>query len=133
MVGFDSHTHCIHCRHKGKGTDPCVTNEDCQFCNVLAQEQKSHLATPSYQKKKEKHDNKAIHKELSNTHVDPALVSVLGVRKDRQDLNSEEVSSTPDLKAKKTQSSEESSIRNAKDRKTDSKDPGKAVKNMFTS
>ena len=58
--------------------------------------------------------------------MDPALVSVLGVAKDRQDLNSEEASSTPGAKAKKTQIAEMSSGRSAKDKKTDSKD--KAVK-----
>ena len=43
-------------------------------------------------------------------------MSVLGVAKDRLDFNSEEASSTPGAKAKKTQSSEESSSRNVKDR-----------------
>ena len=60
--------------------------------------------------------------------MDPASVSVLGVMKDRQDFNSEEASSTPGAKAKKIQSSEVSSSRNVKDKKTDSKDKGKAVK-----
>ena len=46
---------------------------------------------------------------------------MLGVVKDRQDLNSEEASCTPGAKAKKTQSSEESSSRNAEDK-------GQAVK-----
>ena len=55
----------------------------------------------------------------------PALVSVLGVAKDRQDLNSEEVSSTPGAKAKKTQIAEMSSGRSAKDKKSDSKDKGR--------
>ena len=54
----------------------------------------------------------------------PALVSVLGVAKDRQDLNSEEVS-TPGAKAKKTQIAEMSSGRSAKDKKSDSKDKGR--------
>ena len=75
---------------------------------------------------KEKHDNKAIQEESRSTLVDPALASVLGVAKDRQDLNSEEASSTPGAKAKK--SSEESSSRNAKDKKTDTQNKSKAVK-----
>ena len=74
---------------------------------------------PSYQKKKEKREQKAIQEGSSNTLVDPALVSELGVAKYRQDLNSEEASSTPGVKAKKKQSSEESSSRNAKDRLSD--------------
>ena len=53
MAGFDFHAYCTRCRDKVKGTDHCVKREDCQFCNILTQEQKSHLATPSYQKKKE--------------------------------------------------------------------------------
>ena len=56
-------------------------------------------------------------------------MSVLGVAKDRQDSNSEEASSTPGEKAKKTKSSEESSSRNEKDKKTEStKDKGKSIK-----
>ena len=103
-------------RDKGKGTDPCVKNEDCQFCNVLTQEQKSCLATPCLSEgKREKRDNKVIQEELSNTLVHPALVSVMGLAKDRQDLNSEEASSTPGAKAKKTHGSEESNNRNAKE------------------
>ena len=78
--------------------------------------------------KKEKHDNKTTLEESSSILVDPALVSVLGVAKDRQDLNSEEVSSTPGAKAKKTQIAEMLRGRSAKDKKSDSKDKGKAVK-----
>ena len=70
----------------------------------------------------EKCDQKAILEESNSTLVDPALVSGLGVVKDRQDLNSEEASSTHGAKAKKTKSSEESSSRNVKDKKTESKD-----------
>ena len=81
---------------------------------VLTEDQKSHLATPSYQKKTEKCYQTAIQEELSSTLVDP--VSVLGIAKDRQDFNSEEASSTPGAKAKKNKSSGESSSRNAKDK-----------------
>ena len=83
MAGFDSHAHCAHCRDKGKGDDPCVKKEtDCQFCNVLTYDKKARLSTPTYQKKKEKHNLKAIQEESSSTLVDVALVSVLGVAKD---------------------------------------------------
>ena len=59
MAGLDCHAYCARCRDKGKGDDPCVKKEkECQFCNILTQDQKAHLATPSYQKKKEKHDLK---------------------------------------------------------------------------
>ena len=46
-------------------------------------------------------------------------MSVLGVAKDRQDLNSEEASSTTAVKAKKTKSSGKSRSRNTKDKKTE--------------
>ena len=95
---------------KGRGTDPCIKNEECQHCKILTEDQKSCLATPSYQKKKEKYEQKTISEESRSTLVDPALVSVMGVAKDRQDSNSEEASSTPVVKAKKNKSSEESSI-----------------------
>ena len=77
----------------------CVENKDCQFCSILTQDQKACYATPSYKKKKEKCDQKAIQE-------DPALVLVLGVAKDRQGLNSEEASITPGAKARKKQSSD---------------------------
>ena len=33
MAGFDMHAHCARCRDKLKGTDPCVSKEDCPHCN----------------------------------------------------------------------------------------------------
>ena len=62
--------------------------------------------------------------------MDPASVTILGVVKYGQSLNSEEASSTCGAKAKKKQSSEVSSSRNVKDRKTDSsvKDKGRSGK-----
>ena len=123
MVVFDSHTYCAHCRYKGKDTDPCLKNENGQFCKILTQEQKARLSTPSYQEKKKNRDQKAILKESSSTRVDPALVTVVGVAKDSQ-----QSSSTP-TKAGKRQSFEESN-RSTKARKIDSavKDKGKSVK-----
>ena len=53
MAGLDSHVYCAHCRDKGKGTEPCVEHKDCKFSNILTQDQKACLATPSYQEKKE--------------------------------------------------------------------------------
>ena len=125
MAAFDTLAYCARCRDKGKGTDPSIAKEDCQHSNVLTEDQKVCLATPPYQKKTEKCDQKAISKESGSTLVEPALVSVLGIVKDRQDLNSVEANSSPGAKAKKTKSSEESSSRNAKDKKTEStKDKG---------
>ena len=68
MAAFDKHVCCAHCLYKGKGTDPCINNEDCQHCNILTEDQKSRLATPSYQK--EKLEPKAISKESSSSLVD---------------------------------------------------------------
>ena len=72
-----------------------MKNKDCQFCNVLSQDKKARLATPSYQEKKKKHDQTALQEESSSILVDPALVSVIGVVKDNQ-----QVSSTPYTKAR---------------------------------
>ena len=58
MASFDSHCFCARCREKGKGTDPCITNNDCQACNSLTEEQRVQLSTPSYRLKKEKRDLK---------------------------------------------------------------------------
>ena len=67
MAGFDSHAYCARCRDKGKGTDPCVEKKHFSFCNILTQDQKARLATPSYQKKKEKRNLKDIQEESSST------------------------------------------------------------------
>ena len=86
----------------------------CQFCKVLSQDQTACLATPSYHEKKEKRDQKAIQDKLSSIVVDPASVTVVGVAKGNL-----QASSTPDMKARKRQSSEESN-RSTKYRKADS-------------
>ena len=112
-------------KDKGKGDKPCINKEAiCKFCDDLTQDQKAHLATPSYQDKEKKRDLKAIQEKSCDTLVDPVLVTGIGVAKDRQGSNQEEASSTPSgAKAKKCCSgSEESSSRDAKDKK------GKALK-----
>ena len=91
----------------------------CQFCIVLTQDQKARLSTPCYQKKKEKRDQKAIQEESSSTLVDTSSVTILGVVKDRQGLDLEEMSSTLGAKIKKSKGLEESSSSNVKDKKTD--------------
>ena len=50
MAGYDQHAHCACCRDKKKGTDPCVKNQPCPSCNVLTEDQKLKLATPSKEK-----------------------------------------------------------------------------------
>ena len=84
MAGFDSHVYCARCRDKDNGDDPSVKKEAVyKFCDVLTQDQRAHLSTPSYQEKKKKCELKAIQEESSSTLVDPALVTVIGVGKDR--------------------------------------------------
>ena len=46
------HSKCLRCRDKDMGTDPFVLKTDCQFCNLLTNEQKSQLATPTYETRK---------------------------------------------------------------------------------
>ena len=48
---------------------------NCRFCNVLTQDQKAHLSTPDYQKRKGKCDQKAIQEETSSSLIDLTLVS----------------------------------------------------------
>ena len=84
MAGFDKHLHCARCRDKIKRDDPCVSKKRCSFCDILSPEQKLQIYTPSYQKKKEKRQQKSIMTDKSaenvpETLVDPSLVSVVGV------------------------------------------------------
>ena len=67
----------------GRALTPCFEYKDCKCCNILTQDQMARLATPTYQKKKEKHNQKAVHEESSSRLVDPGVVTVLGVVKDR--------------------------------------------------
>ena len=82
MAGFDRHSVCARCRDKKKGEDPCIKDKPCSHCDLLTEDQKLRLATPAYQKKKEKRELKAKAEESSSTLVDPALVSVIGLAKD---------------------------------------------------
>ena len=54
MAGFDRHSVCARCRDKKKGEDPCIKDKPCSHCDLLTEDQKLRLATPAYQKKKEK-------------------------------------------------------------------------------
>ena len=102
MAGFDRHSVCARCRDKKTGEDPCIKDKPCSHCELLTEDQKLRLATPAYQKKKEKRELKAKAEESSSTLVDPALVSVTGLVKDNWGKSSEEVSTTPvGVKAKK--------------------------------
>ena len=58
MASFDTHSFCARCREKSKGPDPCVSKRDCQACNILTEDQRLQLSTPSYRIKKEKRESK---------------------------------------------------------------------------
>ena len=81
MANFDTHSHCAHCREKGKGTDFCVENpqsSDCQICNAFTNDQHQQLATPSYRLKKEKREAKKLEAAPPQDNeelVDPSNVS----------------------------------------------------------
>ena len=55
IAGYDQHKVCARCRDKKKGEDPCVGKHP--SCDILTEEQKLKLATPSYQKKKKRNVN----------------------------------------------------------------------------
>ena len=50
-AAFDKHAYCGHYNEKRKGTGQCtMETEDCSHCNILTEEQKLRLVTPSYGK-----------------------------------------------------------------------------------
>ena len=107
MAGYDKHKVCARCRDKKKGEDNCVKDLPCISCDVLTEEQKAKLATPQYQKKKEKREAKAL-EDSSTTLIDPSSVSVIGLASETEAANSEEMSTSPaGAKIKKTVKSSE--------------------------
>ena len=81
MTGFDQHLPCAHCCDKGQGSDPCVMQPDCSFCNILTLNSDNRLSHHLTILKKEKKDSKADKKDTSgesSTLIDPGQVSVLG-------------------------------------------------------
>ena len=69
MAGFDLYKKCARCRDKKLGDDPCVKDKDCSVCDNLMEVQKSMLATPQYQIRKDK---------KSVVLVSPSKVTVVG-------------------------------------------------------
>ena len=83
MASFDSHSFCARCREKGKGSDPCISHNDCTACNSLTEDQRIQLSTPSYRLKKEKRDLKKFSDtpakdSTSSSLIDPSSVTVVG-------------------------------------------------------
>ena len=67
--GYDKHQRCAWCRDKGQGNDPCIQNQNCEYCNMLTPKQVTQLSTP-YNFRKEKQKDK-------DTLVNPASVTIL--------------------------------------------------------
>ena len=104
MASFDSHSFCACCREKGKGSDPCVLHNDCNSCNVLSEDQRLQLSTPSYRLKKEKRDLKKStdtpkQDSSSSSLIDLSSVTVVGVVDDQGILQSPGSSSGKKKKA----------------------------------
>ena len=84
MDSFDSHSFCVRCREKGKGSDPCTSHNDCTACNSLTEEQCLQLSMPSYRLKKEKRelkkstDNTPQKDSDSSSLIHPSSVTVVG-------------------------------------------------------
>ena len=115
---------------KGKALTPVFRIKTASFATYSPRIKRHVWQLHLTRQRKKTVTRKPYKEEMSSILLDQALVLVLGVAKHRQDLNTEEVSSTPGAKANKKQNSEESSSRNAKDRKTESsvKDKVKSVK-----
>ena len=94
MRVYDSYSVCAHIRDK-KGSDPYVEDKVYPDCDILTEEQKIKLATPSYQKKEGKQELKNLAEKLSSSLRDFFLVSVKWVAKDSGVKSSDEVSTTP--------------------------------------
>ena len=79
MASFDSHSFCARCREKGKGSDPCISHNDCTACNSLTEEQRLQLSTPFYRLKKEKREFnlRDSHQRLSSSLIHPSSVMVV--------------------------------------------------------
>ena len=127
MASFDTHSFCARCREKGKGSDPCVLKNDCNSCNILSEDQRLQLSTPSYRLKKEKRDLKKSadtpNKDSSSSSlIDPSSVTVVGVVDDQGIVKSP--GSSSDKKKKNNQPDKPHS---SKDSKTSADKPSKSL------
>ena len=112
MAGFDSHSFCTRCRDKGKGPDPCISDKDCNSCNILTADQHLQLSTPSYEIKnfKEKRESKKASdtptkkESYSSSLIDPSSVTVVGAVDDQGIVQSPSSSSSVNNKKKKVSS-----------------------------
>ena len=115
MASFDSHSFCARCREKGKGSDPCVSHNDCNACNSLSEDQRIQLSTPSYRLKKKKRELKKVtdtpKQDTSSSLIDPSTVTVVGTVDDQGIVkspgSSSEKKKKPNIDQVKPQSSKE--------------------------
>ena len=112
MASFDSHSFCARCREKSKGSDPCISHNDCPACNSLTEDQRLQLSTPSYRIKKEKRELKKSSDtpnkdSASSSLIDPSSVTVVGAVDAQGVVKSPGLSS--EKKKKKTESQEKKS------------------------
>ena len=127
MASFDSHCFCARCREKGKGSDPCVSNNDCQACNSLTEEQRVQLSTPSYRLKKEKRELKKASDtptkdSNSSTLIDPSSVTVVGAV-DGQGMVQSPGSSSSTKKKKSSSSDKKPTTKHSKSSEKPAKSP----------
>ena len=89
-----------------KGDDPCVSKKPYSFCDILTPEQKLQISTPSYQKKKERREQRTAladksTENVSETLVDPSLVSMVGVASTENKAMKSPETTTKDKQKKK--------------------------------
>ena len=129
MASFDSHSFCARCREKGKGSDPWISNNDCNHCNSLMEDQRLQLSTPSYRLKKEKHDLKKSSEppkqdSSSSSLIDPSSVTVVGAVDAQGILQSPGSSSG---KKKKSNPAEKVKSSSSKDKAATTEKPSKSL------
>ena len=119
MASFNSHSFCARCREKGKGSDPCISHNDCQACNSLTEEQRLQLSTPSYRPKKEKRELKKSTDTPqkgsdSSSLIHPSSVMVVGAVDGQGMVQSPGSSSGTKKKSNPTDKSKGHSTRHSK-------------------
>ena len=127
MASFDSHSFCARCREKSKGSDPCISHNDCPACNSLTEDQRLQLSTPSYRIRKEKRELKKSSDtpnkdSASSSLIDPSSVTVVGAVDAQGVVKSPGLSS--EKKKKKTEPQEKKA--SAKHHKTAEGKPSKS-------
>ena len=127
MAGFDTHSFCARCRDKGKGPDPCISKSNCQACNVLTEDQRVQLSTPSNRLKKEKWEQKKLgdtpQKDSDSfSLIDPSSVTVVGAVDDQGMLQSPGSSSSSDKKKKEKKPTDKPKVHKSSDKSCKSVD-----------